>query len=130
MRRLITVLSLVALSAGCYFLVEGQEEGRPCKNGRCPFGFVCIDDRCERVGDDNGPEGECAVATDCSCESGDVPACGEDEKCRCIVFHGRLDGVGGHHDGGRFGLVGGRLGPVQCAVSSEPEVVLCGGLTQ
>lgn len=126
---LILVL-VAALFGGCTILVDGQEEGRPCKDGRCPYGFECIDDRCVRTGDDNGTAGECTVPSDCSCEHGALPACGEDERCWCITFQGRLDGVGPIETGGVFGLAGGRLGPANCVAGEESAFMLCGGITQ
>lgn len=129
-RGLAVLITFGILSAGCSFLIEGQEEGRPCKEGRCPFGFLCVDQQCVRP--ENGTNGQetCAAVTDCSCEDETIPVCGDDQKCRCMMLQGRIDGVGPEAGSGRFRVTGGRLGHANCVSGSDPNFVLCGGFTQ
>jgi hypothetical protein len=125
---IIVVLGAACLLAGCSLLIEGQEEGRPCKDGRCPFGFVCIEGKCEIPTDDGGTP--CTTVADCSCDGGPVATCGLDRRCHCITLHGRLDGVGGNSSSGRLGIVGARLGPGGCGSETTARHLLCGGITQ
>ncbi len=127
------MVSAAGLLWGCTLMIEGQEEGRPCKDGLCPYGYYCdANDRCQLGVKKTETEVECTTSDECSCEDGGVPACGEDGFCRCMSFQGRFDGVGSDIVGreGRFNLVGSRVGSGKCSSDDTEGYKILGGITQ
>ncbi|RMG19474.1 MAG: hypothetical protein D6729_05140 [Deltaproteobacteria bacterium] len=135
MRRLL-VCAAIALG-GCNLIVAGlaKDEGRPCKDGRCPTGFVCQDARCVRVGGgDGGPDGgtTCSEAAECTeCLPGTTPVCGNGH-CLCVQLQGRFATLADAPPRGTFDLENGRLGDQICVERSlgADTVTLCGGIVQ
>jgi hypothetical protein len=125
--RLILIVLAVGALAGCSLFIEGLDEGRPCKDGRCPHTFVCIDDRCV-VGELPVTDSPCSDDAECTCAAGNG-MCDAEGICRCLTLGSRLEGVGPTESKGRFDLAGSSLMTVQC-VTGDETYAICGGLAR
>lgn len=136
MRWLLLTLLAGGLS-GCNLIVAGLalDEGRPCKDGACPSGFVCENEVCVRPGSgDGGPDGgtACTAPADCTgCPQDATPVCG-DGTCLCVQLRGRLATLADAPRRGTFELRNGRLGDLTCVERGlgSDTVMLCGGIVQ